>query len=249
MNRAFFKSTLQSTGLFPVVRTAYRKLSSSARSQQKREVEFYRSFLKPNDLCFDIGANLGQRAEVFRKIGCTVVILEPNAQCRDTLQFIFGKDPKAKIVMNAVGAQPGTIQLYTHGTDSTGSVLPDWDKKVFGKDRGLMTQTVPVTTLDSLIESFGVPDFVKIDVEGFETEVLKGLSTSLPLLSFEFHADDMAKTEICLAKLRDFGPISIRACSMDCEWLTPKTRDLTECLALLKRARAAGDLFVWSNVS
>jgi FkbM family methyltransferase len=249
MDRAFFKAALQSTGLFPAARTAYRKFSSSVRIQHRREVDFYASLLKPNDLCFDIGANLGQRAEVFREIGCTVVILEPNARCRDTLQFLFSRDPKVEIVMNAVGKKQGTLKLYAHGTDATGSVLPNWDRKVFGKDRGVKAQTVPVTTLDLLIERFGIPAFAKIDVEGFEAEVLSGLSTPLPLLSFEFHADDMAKTEACLGMLSRLGPISIRACSMDCEWLTPKTPILSDCLAEIKRTNAKGDLIVWGRAS
>ena len=45
---------------------------------------------------------------------------------------------------------------------------------------------VPVTTLDALIERHGVPSFVKVDAEGFEEEVLQGLSRSIKALSFEF---------------------------------------------------------------
>ena len=43
-----------------------------------------------------------------------------------------------------------------------------------------------MTTLDILIEKFGVPKFIKIDVEGYELEVLKGLSHSIHLISFEY---------------------------------------------------------------
>ena len=117
---------------------------------------------------------------------------------------------------------------------------------MFGKDRGVKAQTVPVTALDRLIERFGVPAFAKIDVEA---EVLSGLSTPLPFLSFEFHADDMVKTEACLQILSRLGPISIRACSMECEWLTPKTSILSDCLAAIKRTNANGDLIVWGQVS
>ena len=133
MDRAFFKAALHSTGLFPAARTMYRKFNSNVRIQHKREVDFYASLLKANDLCFDIGANLGQRAEVFREIGCTVVILEPNARCQDTLQFLFSRDPKVEIVMNAVGKTQGTLQLYAHGTDAPGAFCQIGIRRCLGK--------------------------------------------------------------------------------------------------------------------
>ena len=65
--------------------------------------------------------------------------------------------------------------------------------------------TVPVTTLDSLIALYGEPDFCKIDVEGFEKEVFKGLSRPLARLSFEFHAEFLGETFACLELLRELG--------------------------------------------
>jgi hypothetical protein len=45
---------------------------------------------------------------------------------------------------------------------------------------------VPVMTLDELVEQYGQPAFCKIDVEGYELEVLKGLSQALACISFEY---------------------------------------------------------------
>ena len=45
---------------------------------------------------------------------------------------------------------------------------------------------VPVTTLDALIDRYGLPAFCKIDVEGFEEAVVRGLSRPIPSVSFEF---------------------------------------------------------------
>jgi FkbM family methyltransferase len=248
LNRDFIKSQLQRTGFFPAVRAAYRRMDPTVRHQQHLEIKFYSQVLKPGGLCFDIGANLGQRSEVFLKLGNHVVLLEPNPSCRPTLDFLFSGNPNIQIVASAVGGESGVIEFYTHGTDATGSALPDWDKKVFGIERSRQTQTVPMTTMDDLLEKYGIPDFVKIDVEGFELAVLGGLSQPLPLLSFEFHSDDMAKTRACLDLLSSLGKIiSVQACSMNCEWLTPKTADQNECLTTIRKTNAKGDLFVWSQ--
>jgi hypothetical protein len=66
--------------------------------------------------------------------------------------------------------------------------------------------TVPVTTIDSLIAIHGEPAFCKIDVEGFEREVLRGLSRPLERLSFEFHAEFIGETLACLERLRELAP-------------------------------------------
>jgi hypothetical protein len=82
-------------------------------------------------------------------------------------------------------------------------------------------------------------------VEGFEPEVLKGLSTRVPLLSIAFHSFEMSRTEECLAILQGLGSISVRASDMDCKWLGPKTDKLYDCLRMLQSIGAKGDLFVW----
>jgi hypothetical protein len=73
------------------------------------------------------------------------------------------------------------------------------------------TLPVPVVTLDALIGKYGVPSFAKIDVEGFELEVLIGLSTPIPALSFEYHRSEAEarKVESCLNRLAALAPIEV----------------------------------------
>jgi hypothetical protein len=65
--------------------------------------------------------------------------------------------------------------------------------------------TVPVTTLDALIGKHGQPHFVKIDVEGYEPDVLGGLSTAVPLVSFEFTTIHRAAALACVDRLSALG--------------------------------------------
>ncbi len=245
LDRSQIKDVLQRLGLFPLARVAYRALSPGIRKQHNREIAFYRELLNDSCLCFDIGANLGQKSEVFLACGARVVVVEPNALCQPTLRYLFGRNPQAEIVETAVGNASGFIDLHVHGTEATASVRPEWDQKVFGILRPGSSMQVPISTLDTLIARFGRPDFIKIDVEGYELDVLRGLSSRVPLLSFEFHGSEIQRLSECLDVLKRLGTLSIRASTMHCDWLGPKTEDVESCLNGIERAGLSGDLFVW----
>jgi hypothetical protein len=119
------KSTLMKTGLFPAARAAYRFLNRDIRDQRRQEIEFYSKLLKPDALCFDVGANLGQKTEVFLACGARVVTIEPNPHCGPTLQFHFAGNPRCELLFTAVGSSEGAIELFTHLADATASVRSD----------------------------------------------------------------------------------------------------------------------------
>ncbi len=173
---------------------------------------FYRGVLPSGALVFDVGANVGVFSSVFASLGARVVAVEPNSDCVRHIQISYATQ-KIEVIQAAVGSRNGLAVLnLSDERDDLSSLSQEWigvmeREHTEYKDLWAKQVTVPLLTLDTLIEHYGVPDFIKIDVEGFEEFVLDGLSAQPPLLSFEFHAASPDVTMRCLDK-SVFGPES-----------------------------------------
>lgn len=185
-----------------------------------KELDFYRVTLngfEPGDLIFDIGANVGDKVDVFLKIGARVVAVDPDERNQAILRDKFHRyrmTPKSvTIVGKAVGARVGDETMWVYGP---GSVFNSLSEKSASILNGLKKQSghsldahefrekriVGTTTLKHLIDTYGLPFFVKIDVVGYELEVLQGLRRPVPCLSFEIDVPLLRKELIqCIAIL------------------------------------------------
>jgi len=171
----------------------------------REEGAFFASLLKADSLCFDVGANMGEKAETLLSVGMRVVAFEPQSHCITEMKARCGPyRDRLKVCQSAVGSQSGEAMLYTHKNTVVSSFREDWDSF----DSSIR---VPVTTIDSAIEDHGKPIYCKIDVEGWELEVLKGLTQPIPLISIEYHFKkrEIEKTMACLRYLERFGEVEI----------------------------------------
>src|SRR3989344_997736 len=179
--------------------------------KRKRMMTFYSQFIKTGDLCFDIGANVGNRTEIFVKLGAKVIAVEPQPACASLLQKKLLSNKNAVIVPKAIDSKIGTAELYINPNKDVWT-MSSMSKKFIekqkqrGADQYDSKIEVETTTMDELVKEYGTPRFVKIDVEGFETNVLMGLNTSLAALSFEYTPAMMQHTIECIRIVQKLMP-------------------------------------------
>jgi FkbM family methyltransferase len=176
-----------------------------------RMCRFYSQFVQPGTLCFDIGAHVGSRTRVFLDLGARVVALEPQPQCFDYLAKRWRGEHRCKLIQQGVASQSGTAVLYINRSNPTISTLASgaWRRAMAAAammpERWDRKMEVEVTTLDRLMEDYGMPHFCKIDVEGFEDQALAGLSRPIQALSFEFISFEKERMSACIRRLTRLG--------------------------------------------
>lgn len=164
---------------------------------------FYNATLRFRDLAFDIGANHGAFTELMLKRGVRVVAVEPQAQLAAELSQRF---PAATVLPVAVAEEPGEAQLHrAREGDNLASLDPRWNEIEVTTVTWQDTVTVPVTTLDAMIEKYGKPTLIKIDTEGFDHRVVKGLSQPIDHILFEVQAAVPHVPEQAFGHLRALG--------------------------------------------
>lgn len=168
-------------------------------------------YVREGTLVFDVGGNIGHKTQMFLDAGCKVVVFEPIPENQKILRDKFGD--KITLEPIALGGGRGETHIYIC-RDVNGMPLFE----LSSMERKFMERTrqgrfncfhyndadykkVPVDCLDNMIEKHGEPDFIKIDVEGYEFSVLAGLHRAIRAISFEFTPELFDSAVMCVKQL------------------------------------------------
>lgn len=203
MIKGLIREILLDVGLYYRLKGLYAHTSQVRRDKHQRQ--FYSSIIGGGDLVFDIGANIGQRSNIFADLGARVVAVEPQPNCVRHLRSRFKYNSGVVVEHLGVGATEGEALLYQCPVDVLSSMSIEHIEKL-GQSRfkGIEwneTVTVNLVTLDQLIDKHGLPKFLKIDVEGYELPVLSGLTRIVPYISFEYIPEMIEQAERCVRRI------------------------------------------------
>ena len=223
----------------------------------RRDSRFYAQFIGRGALVFDVGAHVGNRVRVFLKLGAACIAVEPQPLFCGLLKKIYGRHPAFSLVESALGSEEGVTELHiSRRTPTVSTTAGAWREQVGGSPsfagvRWEDSVSIPVTTLDTLIDRFGLPDLCKIDVEGSELAVLQGLSRPLPLLSFEYIPAAGTEAVESIARLEEVGSYEYNWSQGESQrlreetWLTPDA--ITSRLREMEIDEPSGDIYARLN--
>ena len=169
-------------------------------------IRFYSKLISPGELIFDVGANIGNHSARFASMGNPVIAVEPQPDCQLHLLARFFTQPLVRIAPLAVGPSCGIAEMQICDAANTISTLSkEWTEGRFSEFEWNRTIKVTTVTMEQLIEIYGTPKYCKIDVEGFELEVLKGLRQAIPIVSLEYTREGLIRAIDCIERLLLLG--------------------------------------------
>jgi len=177
----------------------------------RNELDVISPYLAPGDIVIDVGANLGFMSALFSKLTGPegrVHSFEPSPVVYAKLLEVIGANRLSNVSPYNLGCgtQEQTLSLYHHRSSGNASMRPD-----ASVDRSTQEhQTVKIIKLDDFLgPKLARLNFIKIDTEGFEDEVLRGavelLQRFKPTIYIELSTQYLASSQASVQLLQDHG--------------------------------------------
>ena len=165
-------------------------------------MRIFESIIKNNDIVFDVGSNIGDKSEIFLKLGAEVIGFEPQQECYSHTINRFSNNNKFRCENIALDNKEGKEIMFIASYHSISSMsekfIKESKKERFTDYSWNLKREVRTDTLDNVIKKYGNPSFIKIDVEGYELNVLKGLTSPVKYISIEFNPELCENTIDCI---------------------------------------------------
>lgn len=159
-------------------------------------------------LLFDIGANRGDATLAGLYKGYRVIACEPAPKVYSELVKNFIYNPNVIPIKMAVSdSVNSSVEFYEAEEDGLSTMNKDWltAEGLPYKDKPYRTVKATTCTIDWLVETYGEPDLIKIDVEGAEWSVFNGMTKAHGTLAFEWTQETLYEHVAQLNYLKELG--------------------------------------------
>ena len=164
------------------------------------------NFFAPGDIYFDVGAHKGNKSDFFISRGFESVLIEPQPNLVEQLIKKYKDEPLVHIIPKGLGKEIDILEMSINSSEPELSTFnEDWKLGRFIGKKWAENKDIEITTLDLLIKKYGNPRYIKIDVEGYELEVLRGLSYKVGIISIEFTTEYIKNALKCISYLDELG--------------------------------------------
>jgi FkbM family methyltransferase len=164
---------------------------------ERYEIKHLRKIIKEGDICWDIGANIGFYTCLFASLvgeKGMVVSFEPSSKCMEFLKDNVSMNRFENVVMikKAIGDSKEDKKLFYNSKD-----LAEGTASLKHSDKKREFEIVEVEAIDNLFAALPGPDFIKIDVEGYQMELFQGAKkffrNHTPIVMIEVEHDSNAR--------------------------------------------------------
>lgn len=181
---------LDSLQEFPgyIGRSASRKFCRRMAPFALAEMDRRLAAMTPEDVCLDLGANVGTFTEIMSRSGAQVHSFEPDPETFERLKARVGHLPNVTLHQKAVGAESGQLQLYRAGdyaSDFARASLATSLHYTSGGMHAVEGCMVEVMGFADLVRSLGKVRLIKMDIEGAEWGILEAIFAGRMPLAFD----------------------------------------------------------------